>query len=163
MTYYLFYISLEIALKQSIGLVHDKKLTIIEKMLEFFCQLFQATWSTHYKLNIFILYFCHVLFHHCSTYKISNIGFSEFTQLLGQSLSLQGQFSSRYKDDPLNSFLFLIDLIQNWDEKSSSFPGTILRPCNDTFSGHNQGDRLLLDGCGNEISTLGKGKDDFLP
>ena len=114
-------------------------------------------------MNIFILYFCHVLFHHGSAYKISNIGFSEFAQLLGQSLSLQGQFSGRYKDDPLNSFLFLINLIQNWDQKSPGFPCTILRPCNDAFSGHNQGDRLLLDGSGNEISTFGEGEDDFLP
>ena len=76
-------------------------------------------------------------------------------------MTLKSKFSSWYQNDSLDTFLLFIDLVQKRNQESSGFSCAILCTGDDTLSGHDEGNRLFLNGSGDKVATLGESQDDL--
>lgn len=56
----------------------------------------------------------------------------------------------------------LVDLVQQRNQEAAGLAGPVLGARDDAFAGDDEGDGLLLDGCGHEVAGLGERQDDVL-
>lgn len=82
MAYYLFNVSLEISLQQSICLIQNKELALAEKSVISFDKIFESTGCTDYQLCYFIINFSIIFFDHSTSDEVFDIDFFEFTNFL---------------------------------------------------------------------------------
>jgi hypothetical protein len=155
-------IAFEVALQQTVSLVQHEELALVQQAIILFYEIFEPARGAHNHLCDLVLDFSVVLLHHCPANEILDVDLLEFAYLLGEGLSLQGQFAGGYQDDALDGPDLLVDFVEDGNEVGSGFAGTVFGSGDDAFAGHDEGNGLFLDGCGDEISAFGESHDDVL-
>lgn len=102
MTQYLLDIPFEAALQQSVRLIQNKKLAVIQQSTELFHKIFESSRRTDSKLNIFFLNFVVVLFHYGSSNENLDVSFSKLAYFLGKFLHLQSQLPRWHQNHSLD-------------------------------------------------------------
>lgn len=162
MTDYFLDVSFEVALKEPIGFVEYKELAVIEECIVFFDEIFEPARCADDKLDVLILNFGIVFFHHGSSDEELNHSFGELAYFLGQSLHLKSQLSCGYHYYSLDILGFLVDFVEEGDKEGSSFAGSVLGAGDDAFACDDEGDGLFLDGGGDEVAAFGECQQYFL-